>query len=241
HPSIIMWSAGNEIPITETACFQFMAHLLRYSRSLDDTRLTSCVLEFWTALVLPKAFTKEVDILCCNQYLGWYYLSAYNLNLFMDVLYQRSNKLWFITEFGGGAKYGFHDTTQIPDKYSEERQSSILGHSIKVFNSKNYVAGWFIWIYRDFCSHKRLNKFQEGFNRKGIVSEKNQQKLIARSMPKLVNQELENIRHHKVANLILYAVLYPLIRLASIITALLLTKFSDTGDKYYVRKPESES
>ncbi|MFX1255534.1 MAG: glycoside hydrolase family 2 protein, partial [Promethearchaeota archaeon] len=25
HPSIIMWSAGNEIPITETACFQFMA------------------------------------------------------------------------------------------------------------------------------------------------------------------------------------------------------------------------
>ncbi|MFX0065971.1 MAG: glycoside hydrolase family 2 TIM barrel-domain containing protein, partial [Candidatus Hermodarchaeota archaeon] len=234
-------STGNEIPITEKACLQFMTLLLRYSRSLDDTRLISCVLEFWTALVLPTVFAQEVDVLCCNEYLGWYYLSAYNLNLFMDVLYQRTKKPWFITEFGAGAKYGFHDLAQIPDKYSEERQSSILGHSIKVFNSKNYVAGWFIWIYRDFRSHKRLNKFQEGFNRKGIVSEKNQRKMIARSMPTLVNQELENITRHNVANLILYAVLYPLIRSASIIIALVLTKFSDSGDKYYLRKPESES
>ncbi len=65
--------------------------------------------------------------------------------------------------------------------------------------------------------------------------------MIARSMPTLVNQKLENIKHHRVANLILYAVLYPLIRLASIMVSLILTKFSDSRDKYYARKPEFES
>ena len=38
----------------------------------------------------------------------------------------------------------------VPDpevKYSEDNQARIIAHTIRVLNSKPYIAGWFIWVY----------------------------------------------------------------------------------------------
>ena len=144
----------------------------------------------------------------------------------------------FVTEFGAGAKYGVHDSSSLPKKYSEERQASVLGHSIKVMNSKGYINGWFIWIYRDFQSHMRLNQFQEGYNRKGIVSEKNEKKLIAQCLPRLVNKKIkkDHIRHYNKLAFLFYVSFYPIIRIFAIFIALVIVKFTDTGDSYYLKE-----
>ena len=236
HPSIICWSTGNEIPILNKDCRLFMSALVRHSKTLDTSRLTSFVVDFWAAIVAPKEFVEDIDILCVNEYIGWYYLSVYNLNIFLDCMHQRfRRKTIFVTEFGAGAQYEVHDSSNLPMKYSEERQASILGHSIKVMNSKTYINGWFIWIYRDFRSHMRLNQFQNGYNRKGIVSEKNEKKLIAQCFPSLVEKKMERnqIKHFGRFALLFYVIFYPIIRIIAIFVALVITKFSDIGDQYY--------
>ena len=94
------------------------------------------------------------------------------------------NKPWIYTEFGAGAKYGFHADWNKQIKYSEEKQINLIDFTIRTINSKEYFAGWFIWIYRDFKSPIKTNQFQQGFNRKGIVSEeKNEKKLIYYKIP----------------------------------------------------------
>ncbi len=243
HPCIILWSAGNEIPVLNRSCLQFMTVLLRYGKKIDESRLFSCALEFWTSLVTPKSFIDEVDVLCCNEYIGWYYLSVYNLNFFLDNLKTHtSKKPWIITEFGAGAKYGNHDSAKIPAKFSEERQVSIIKHSIQVMNSKTYISGWFIWMYRDFRSHMRLNPAQKGFNRKGIVSEVNQRKKISNQMPSLVNRKLpeKEMKQHYISVVLFYWLFYPIIFLTSIIVSLILGQFSDSGNRYYLSKPKGK-
>ena len=99
-------------------------------------------------------------------------------------------------------------------------------------NSKQYIKGWFIWIYRDFRSHMRLNKYQEGYNRKGIVNQLNNPKMIARRIPFIINQEINEIKHHKNRAVIFYIAFFPLIKLIAMIVSLILGKFSDSGDDY---------
>ncbi|HMF32971.1 MAG TPA: hypothetical protein VKK79_16225, partial [Candidatus Lokiarchaeia archaeon] len=103
---------------------------------------------------------------------------------------------WIITEFGGDAKFGFRDPSKDPAKFSEDKQAAIIADQIRTLNAKPYVAGWFIWIYRDFRSPLRTNQYQQGFNRKGLVSDDNEQKLIARVMPKIVNQVNLRVKLH---------------------------------------------
>lgn len=238
HPSVIMWSAGNEVPVGEKSCQHFMTTLVKFGKTLDDSRLISCVVEFWTSLIMPKTFTEQLDVLCCNFYFGWYYLHTHNLNFFIDCLHQRyKEKPWFITEFGAGAKHNYHDSSTLPIKYSEERQFMILKHLIRIMNAKAYISGWFIWIYRDFRSHMRLNEYQKGFNRKGIVSEKNKKKMIACLMTELLEKRIPELRHHKIRAFLGYLTLYPILKITSIITGLMLGRFSDSGEGYYKKQP----
>jgi beta-galactosidase/beta-glucuronidase len=191
HPSVIQWSVGNEVPVERLGCARAMNFLLNYARKLDPTRLTS----FVSCRFIYDPVRKNSDTVCLNAYWGWYYGSAYQLNFMLDAMYSTApNKPWIYSEFGAGARYGVHDPQE---KFSEENQARILAHHIRVLNSKPYIAGWFIWIYRDFRSLLRTNKFQQGFNRKGIVDEQNRPKLIAKVMRKMIHETLPSIRHYK--------------------------------------------
>ncbi len=245
HPSIIMWSVGNEINIDNRACSQFIETLMKLAKNMDDSRLISFVMDFFGSLICNRNLLKIADIFCTNQYFGWYLLSAYNLNSYLDTVHTKTlskstNKPWMLTEFGGGAKIGFHSSIEKYLKYSEERQASIISHSIKVVNSKDYMTGYFIWIYRDFRSHKRTNRYQEGYNRKGIVNEQNNPKIIAKSMSKIYNQKFQKEEIH---NYLLLAALmrigvWPLIKLISLIIHFIYKKTNTKKNEFYTNIPQ---
>ncbi|MBD3211327.1 MAG: hypothetical protein GF311_01875 [Candidatus Lokiarchaeota archaeon] len=204
HPSVIWWSVGNEIPIERPEVSKFIKRLMDWVRIHDDTRLVTYVsMKLFTDLT-----RRHADVATINFYFGWYVGSTRMISLMLDVMRTPTfNKPWIYTEFGAGAKNGFHDDWENQTKFSEEKQLHVLDYSIRTFNAKEFLAGWFIWIYRDFRSFLRQNEYQQGFNRKGIVSEENEQKLIYHRIPKIINKK-RKLLNTKLLGIFLWIILY---------------------------------
>jgi hypothetical protein len=103
-----------------------------------------------------------------------------------------------------------------------------LDYTIQTINSKEYFSGWFIWIFRDFKSIMRNNEYQQGYNRKGIVSEKsNERKLIYNHIPNILNQKRKTI-NTKLLGLFLWILFFPFMYLIlTHIVTLVITIFVD--------------
>ncbi|TXT59651.1 MAG: hypothetical protein BAJALOKI1v1_1390008 [Promethearchaeota archaeon] len=235
HPSVIWWSVGNEIPIERPEVAKFMRRLMEWTRMHDDTRIVTYVsMKLFTDLTRRYA-----DVATINFYFGWYVGSPRMISFMLDVMRTPTfNKPWIYTEFGAGAKYGVHADWEKQLKFSEERQLNVLDYSIRTFNAKDYLAGWFIWIYRDFRSFLRQNEYQQGYNRKGIVSEKNEQKLICKRFPQIM-QVKRNLINTKFLGILVWIILYPF---AYIVTYLLLDAvvFGDANKVDKLKQIEKE-
>ena len=134
------------------------------------------------------------------------------------------SKPWIFTEFGAGAKFGFRDKWKNQTKFSEEYQLNLLDYTIRTINSKNYFSGWFIWIFRDFKTLQKNNKYQQGFNRKGIVSERSiEKKLIYYHLPKILNRKRNSI-NTKFLGILLWIIFFPF---SYLITTHLITPLLD--------------
>ncbi len=236
HPSVIMWSCGNEIPISNLSCSRFIENLMRYAHKLDKSRLISYV----SANMFTDRMRRKSDINCINTYFGWYYLAHRSVGFLLDTIrYTNSKKHWILTEFGAGAKLGFHKPLRAAFKFSEEYQASVIAHHIKTINSRDYFAGWFIWIYRDFKSHMRTNPYQSGFNRKGIVDENNNKKLIAKLMPKIIRKQNPRIKNHNIFAALLLGTIYPIAKIIGALVSIFQPKMGiKDADTYYNVAPE---
>ncbi|MHA1146727.1 MAG: glycoside hydrolase family 2 protein [Promethearchaeota archaeon] len=206
HPSVIWWSVGNEVPIERRDCKIFFKRMMDWTRRFDDTRIVT----FVSNKMICDLTKRYADVGAINAYFGWYYGSPKMIKSIVDIIHVPIfNKPLFYTEFGAGAKYGFHAEYKEQVKFSEEKQLYVLDYTIRTLNSIDYLAGWFIWSYRDFRSFLRENEFQQGFNRKGIVSgEKNEKKLIYYRIPKIIN-ETRKLIHFKLFSVLIWALLFP--------------------------------
>ncbi|WP_224069760.1 glycoside hydrolase family 2 protein [Arachidicoccus terrestris] len=176
--SVIVWSVGNETPVSK-ARTDFMHALIDKGRSLDPSRMISAALEVnynsgKNVNIIDDPLGQFVDLVAFNEYLGWYggtpdkcrttnWATPYNKPL-------------FISETGGGAKYGFHADSLT--RFSEEYQAWYYRELIDMLARMpdNWV-GMSPWILADFRSPKRNNPvYQEGWNRKGLYSDKGQKK-----------------------------------------------------------------
>jgi beta-glucuronidase len=176
HASIILWSMANETPNTE-ARTKFITAEAAYARQLDPTRLITAALlvraEGDTKIV-DDPLGKALDVIGANEYIGWYEKKPETADITQwRIDYQ---KPLIMSEFGGDAKAGLHGSKT--DRWTEEYQADIYRHQLGMFNRIPQLRGLSAWILMDFRSPNRpLAGIQDGYNRKGLISEQGEKKL----------------------------------------------------------------
>jgi beta-glucuronidase len=176
--SIIIWSVGNETPISVTRT-NFMHSLITTAKQLDNTRMISAALEVnYSSLknlnVVDDPLGEFVDLVAFNEYLGWYGgLPDKCRTTNWSTPY---NKPLFISETGAEGKTGFHADSLT--RFSEEFQEWYFKEQTAMLKRMpdNFV-GISPWVLADFRSPKRNNPlYQEGWNRKGLYDDKGNKK-----------------------------------------------------------------
>ena len=173
--SVIVWSVGNETPISEPRNI-FMNKLVAKARSLDDTRLVAAALEIHRKgndVVVEDPLGEKLDLVSFNEYAGWYWSSTKDmLNYKFDIKY---NKPVVITEFGADALGGYHADSET--RWSEEYQELLYKNQITMLTAIDGLRGMTPWILVDFRSPRRQHPyFQDFWNRKGLISETGKKK-----------------------------------------------------------------
>ena len=180
--SIGLWSVGNETPVSE-ARNAFLRQLAADVRSLDPNRLVTAALltERENVGGVPvKSMTDPIaatlDVMAINAYEGWYggdrldELAAIEWRLPAD-------KPLLFSEVGAGARAGLHQGDR-PGKFSEEYQAEYYRQTLAMIGRIPNLVGLSPWILKDFRSPRRQRPgIQDGWNRKGLLSETGERKL----------------------------------------------------------------
>ena len=180
--SIALWSVGNETPITD-ARNAFMKRLIDDVRALDPHRLVTAALintgnssEGHPVMMLADPLASEVDVLAINTYNAWYTADRPSDLARFEWRLPADRPLIF-SEFGADAKLGLRDSGE-PHKFSEDYQAEYYRYTLAMAERIPTLAGMSPWILKDFRSPRRqLPGVQDGWNRKGLISETGQRKL----------------------------------------------------------------
>jgi beta-glucuronidase len=180
--SIGLWSVGNETPVSE-ARNAFLRQLAADARALDPTRLVTAAL--LTAReddggvpvkTMTDPLAATLDVMSINAYEGWYggdsldELASFEWRLPAD-------KPLLFSEVGAGARAGLRQP-DLPGKFSEEYQAEYYRQTLAMLGRIPTLGGISPWILKDFRSPRRQRPgIQDGWNRKGLVSETGEPKL----------------------------------------------------------------
>ncbi|MCV2367243.1 glycoside hydrolase family 2 protein [Roseateles oligotrophus] len=142
---------------------------------------------YWTVdwdnpAVLQKARTMQAETLYRNRAalvlwgIGNETPVAENRTRFHAAL--AADKPLIASEFGADALAGHHDSGSPPRKWSEEFQSHYYRATLRTLATSPNLRGMSPWVLKDFRSPRREHPiFQNGWNRKGLLSETGQRKL----------------------------------------------------------------
>ena len=174
--NIVIWSIANETPHSAERD-QFLGRLAKFARSQDSTRLISMAMEVTGASNyvnrLNDNMNEYVDVVSFNQYIGWYRDVNDAPKMKWEIPY---NKPVIISEFGGGARYGYHGAKN--QRWTEEFQENLYKENTAMLDKIEGLSGTTPWILKDFRSPRRvLPDVQDYYNRKGLFSDKGEKKL----------------------------------------------------------------
>ena len=173
--NVIIWSIANETPHSAQRD-DFLGRLAKHARTLDNTRLISMAMEVTGASNyvnrLNDNMNQYVDVVSFNQYIGWYRDVNDAPKMKWEIPY---NKPVIVSEFGGGARYGYHGAKN--QRWTEEFQENLYIENTAMLDKIDGLAGTTPWILKDFRSPRRvLPGVQDYYNMKGLVSDKGEKK-----------------------------------------------------------------
>jgi len=181
HPSVIMWSLGNE-PDTEhfpQSAYDYWKPLYDLAHELDaqnrPVTMVCCQNDYTRDLI-----TREMDVLCINRYYGWYNLSGdletakYAFNIELD-FWEEIDKPLILSEYGADTVNGLHNV--IPEMFSEEFQVEYYEAIHECLDACPFVAGEFPWNFADFNTQQ--GPMRSGGNRKGLFTRDRKPKMAA--------------------------------------------------------------
>lgn len=177
--AIVLWSVANETPVSD-ARNAFLRTLIGDVRALDDSRLVTAALlsaRRGKVMRIDDPLVSDLDVMAINTYNGWY--SDDPLAALPSFEWQSPvAKPLIFSEFGADALYGYHDGAAAPHKFSEEYQAEYYRRTLEMAARVPFLQGLSPWILKDFRSPRRQHPvYQQGWNRKGLISETGQRKL----------------------------------------------------------------
>jgi len=177
--ALIIYSVANETPISD-ARNRFLRQLIQDAHSADPTRLVSAALQAHevvernrTTIHINDPIASDLDVLGNNEYIGWYVHRPEEADS-IDWISEYEKPL-IMSEFGGDALFGYHGDAQT--RWTEEYQENLYEHQIGMLERIPFLRGMTPWILKDFRSPRRvLPRFEDYFNRKGLVSDRGEKK-----------------------------------------------------------------
>lgn len=178
--AIICWSIQNET-VPSAARDAMLTGLAQTARNADNTRLIAGAFDnvkynFETnTFTISDSLLNYVDLVGVNKYMGWYMpFPVEPEKIKWEVAL---NKPLLISEFGGESQYGQTGGASVPASWTEDYQEKLYLDNLKMFRNIPNLCGTVPWILFDFRSPNRWHKQnQDGWNRKGLVSDKGQRK-----------------------------------------------------------------
>lgn len=190
--SVIIWSMSNETPVSEPRT-KFIGNLADYTRTLDNTRFISSAMEREDkdgdpmTQIVHDPLADKLDIVSFNEYFGWYSVESPEIcsKLTWDIPY---DKPVIISEFGGGALQGYRADKLT--RWTEDYQNYLFEETLPMLNKIPQFRGVTPWILCDFRSPKRLlPNIQDGWNRKGLISETGNKKIAFYTLQDFYNKK----------------------------------------------------
>ena len=175
--SVGFWSIGNETDPGRRGRTGFMSALAEFTRKLDPTRLVTaaCYLDCdkLEAIVLDDPLAAKLDVVGVNEYFGWYEHRVADLESWKKD--RKVAKPIVISETGCGTAPGHHGDKET--RWTEEFQAEFYRQQMTFLDTVPRVKGVAPWLLFDFRSPLRVNVWQRGYNRKGVLSDTGRKKL----------------------------------------------------------------
>ena len=189
HPSIVLWSVGNEIdirpiqlgldkPAQTRGMLKALADLAKRE---DTTRLTTYADCCEDAQVFKgsEILSNVADVTGYNRYFGWYYGQPVQLGPQLDKFHARYPGMPVaVSEYGAGGALTQHTDNPrggpinvFGRPHPEEYESWVHEESWKQLASRHYLAAVWIWNMFDFASDLRQEGDAIYLNDKGLVSD----------------------------------------------------------------------
>jgi beta-glucuronidase len=153
HPSVMVWSIGNENAARpKQGLRRFISRAAKMARRMDPTRLIG-IATAGLPTVEKQDIYRHLDVIGVNDYFGWYsgphgsladrtQLAGFLNRLHSDYPHQAL----IVTELGAEAnRHG-----PITEKGTYEFQSAFLDYHLRVLASKPFVNAAIVWALHDF-------------------------------------------------------------------------------------------
>jgi len=171
HPCVLCHSVANETFDKEGIAGVLMKKTTDIARELDRHVPVAAAMAMafkdnkYDCGGLIDVLLPLLDIVGYNEYGGWYSPAKEQLG---GVSFVMMDKPVMVSEFGAAAPAGrYGDEDQL---WNEDSQLAIYKAQFELFDRTANLIGLSPWVLKDFRSTLRQNKFQRGFNRKGLIS-----------------------------------------------------------------------
>jgi beta-glucuronidase len=176
HPSIALWSIGNELPQTVAPPeAHYIATAAALARQLDPTRPVGMAIKDWPGLGCQAEQYAPLDVVGVNEYFGWFDVGGGvtddrdSLGPFLDTVHQcMPNKAVIITEFGvDGNRDGSAE-----ERGTYEFQANTAAYDLGVFDPRPWLSGALYFLIQDYAAYPSYSGgnplANSPFNQKGL-------------------------------------------------------------------------
>ena len=176
HPSILLWSIGNELPSPATGAeARYIAGAAALAKQLDPTRPVGLAVSNWPGLGCQSAWD-PVDVIGDNEYFGWFSAGGGGdddrdaLSPFLDTVRAcYPTKAIMVTEFGfDGSRDG-----PLEERGTYAFQANSVAFHLGVFATKPWLSGAMYFAMQNYVAFPQYSggdpRPDPPYNQKGLL------------------------------------------------------------------------